>query len=47
MNAWNIELEEQQIKLEKKREKRIISNWKKLVKGLLFREKIKIKYLNF
>ena len=45
MDAWNAEQEEKIAREESKREKRVLDNWKKLVKGLMFREKMKNKYL--
>merc|ERR1712013_724657 len=45
MDAWNAEQEEKIAREESKREKRVLDNWKKLVKGLMFREKMNNKYL--
>jgi len=45
MDAWNAEQEDKIAREESKREKRVLENWKKLVKGLMFREKMKNKYL--
>ena len=42
--AWEQDLEEQEIKETKKYEARVYGNWKKLIRGLLIREKIKVKY---
>ena len=45
MDAWN---QEQELKLQRekdKREKRVLDNWKRLVKGLMFREKMRLKYM--
>jgi len=46
MDAWN---QEQEIKAQReheKREKRVLGNWKRLVKGLVFREKMRLKYMD-
>lgn len=43
-NAWIEDQEEQERKATEKREKRIYDNWKKLIKGLLIRERLKLKY---
>jgi len=45
MDAWNTEQELKLARDESKREKRVLENWKRLVKGLMFREKMKNKYL--
>eukprot|EP00092_Neocalanus_flemingeri_P034789 GFUD01037861.1.p1 GENE.GFUD01037861.1~~GFUD01037861.1.p1 ORF type:complete len:898 (+),score=341.47 GFUD01037861.1:69-2762(+) len=45
MDAWSIEQELKLAREEEKREKRVLSNWKRLVKGLMFREKIQTKYM--
>jgi xeroderma pigmentosum group C-complementing protein len=45
MDAWNAEVEEKQRKDAEKKEKRVLDNWKKLVKGLLMHQKIRKKYL--
>jgi len=45
MDAWNTEQELKLAREESKREKRVLENWKRLVKGLMFREKMKNKYL--
>ncbi|GIX91651.1 DNA repair protein complementing XP-C cells homolog [Caerostris extrusa] len=42
--AWEEEQENIRKRDEEKREKRIYGNWKKLIKGLLIRERIKLKY---
>ncbi|KAF8788031.1 DNA repair protein complementing XP-C cells like protein [Argiope bruennichi] len=42
--AWEEEQENIRKREEEKREKRIYGNWKKLIKGLLIRERIKLKY---
>lgn len=45
MDAWN---QEQEIKLEKeneKREKRVFDNWRRVIKGLLIRQRIQAKYM--
>ncbi len=38
-------MEEKVRRDEKKREKRVLDNWKKLIKGLLIAHRIKAKYL--
>ena len=45
MDAWNAEVEEKQRKDAEKKEKRVLDNWKKLVKGMLMHQKIRKKYL--
>ena len=45
MDAWNGEQEERARRERDKREKRVADNWKRLVKGLMFREKMKAKYM--
>lgn len=42
--AWETEQVEAAKRATEKREKRIYSNWKKLIKGLLIREKLSQKY---
>ncbi|KAL3286502.1 hypothetical protein HHI36_001007 [Cryptolaemus montrouzieri] len=42
--AWNIEQEEIEKKEQEKYEKRVYGNWKKLIKGLFIRERLKAKY---
>ncbi|GFW30912.1 DNA repair protein complementing XP-C cells homolog [Trichonephila clavipes] len=42
--AWEEEQENIRKREEEKREKRIYGNWKKLIRGLLIRERLKIKY---
>ncbi|XP_042904947.1 DNA repair protein complementing XP-C cells homolog [Parasteatoda tepidariorum] len=42
--AWEEEQVNAKKREEEKREKRIYGNWKKLIKGLLIRERIKLKY---
>lgn len=42
--AWDEEQENARKREEEKREKRIYGNWRKLIKGLLIRERIKLKY---
>ena len=44
IDAWNEEQENARKRELEKREKRIYGNWKKLIKGLLIREKVKNKY---
>lgn len=46
MDAWNQAQELAEERAREKREKRILDNWKKLVKGLLFREKVRSKYID-
>merc|ERR1712142_1325315 len=45
MDAWNEEQENKKAREDEKREKRVLDNWKRLIKGLMFREKMKNKYL--
>ena len=45
MDAWNQEQEIQAKRAEEKREKRVLDNWKKLVKGLIIKQRIKSKYM--
>merc|ERR1711974_326349 len=45
MDAWNTDIEEKAKKDAAKKEKRVLDNWRKLVKGMLTAEKIKRKYL--
>ena len=45
MDAWNQEQEVQAKRAEEKREKRVLDNWKKLVKGLIIKQRIKSKYM--
>ncbi|XP_044744438.1 DNA repair protein complementing XP-C cells homolog [Coccinella septempunctata] len=42
--AWNMEQEEQEKKDQEKYEKRVYGNWKKLIRGLMIRERLKAKY---
>lgn len=44
IDAWNADLEEKARRAEEKREKQILENWRKLVKGVLIAHKIKLKY---
>ena len=46
MDAWNQEQEIKQKREQEKREKRVLDNWKRLVKGLMFREKMRAKYID-
>jgi len=41
MDAWNTEVEEKKQKDGEKKEKRVLENWKKLVKRLLMHQKIR------
>jgi len=43
--AWAKEQELQEKREEEKREKRVLDHWKKLVRGLVIKQKIKIKYM--
>ena len=45
MDAWNVEQENKIAREEEKREKRVLHNWKRLVKGVMFREKMQTKYM--
>ncbi|KAF5280873.1 hypothetical protein FQR65_LT03022 [Abscondita terminalis] len=42
--AWHLDQEEQEKRELEKLEKRVYGNWKKLIKGLLIRERLKVKY---
>lgn len=42
--AWHQDQEEQELKEQEKYEARVYGNWKKLIRGLLIRERLKIKY---
>lgn len=44
IDAWNREQEEIEKKENEKYEKRVYGNWKKLIKGLLIRQRLKNKY---
>ncbi|XP_055918743.1 DNA repair protein complementing XP-C cells homolog [Eupeodes corollae] len=44
VDAWNKEQEEIERKEQDKYEARVYGNWKKLIKGLLIRERLKLKY---
>lgn len=44
VDAWNKEQEEAERKEQNKYEARVYGNWKKLIKGLLIRERLKLKY---
>lgn len=44
VDAWNKEQEEAERKEQDKYESRVYGNWKKLIKGLLIRERLKLKY---
>lgn len=44
IDAWNREQDEAEKKEREKIDKRVYGNWKKLIKGLLIRERLKIKY---
>ncbi|XKL66853.1 hypothetical protein PGB90_010273 [Kerria lacca] len=44
LDAYNQEIEEAEKKEKQKREDRIYTNWKRLIKGLFIREKLKRKY---
>lgn len=47
IDAWNQEIEESRKREQKKYEDRVYGNWKRLVKALLIRERLKIKYNYF
>lgn len=47
IDAWNQEIEESRKREQKRYEDRVYGNWKRLVKGLLIRERLKIKYNYF
>lgn len=44
LDAWNQDQAEQAKRAEEKREKRIYNNWKKLIHGMLVRERVREKY---
>ncbi|XP_050739957.1 DNA repair protein complementing XP-C cells homolog [Eriocheir sinensis] len=44
MDAWNQEQEEQARRAEERREKKVYDNWRKLIKGLLVRERVRERY---
>lgn len=44
LDAWNTEQEEKLKRAAEKREKRVLDNWKKLVKGMLIVQRVKLKY---
>ncbi|XP_064083445.1 DNA repair protein complementing XP-C cells homolog [Macrobrachium nipponense] len=44
LDAWNEDQVEQAKRAEEKREKRIYNNWKKLINGMLVRERVREKY---
>merc|ERR1719400_120020 len=43
--AWAKEQELQERREEEKREKRVLDNWKRLIRGLTIKQKIKLKYM--
>jgi len=45
VDAWNQDQKDREEKAEEKREKRIVDNWRRLVKGLFIRERIQSKYM--
>ena len=45
MDAWNQEQEYQAKRAEEKREKRVLDNWKKLIRGMVIKQKLQLKYL--
>ncbi|XP_022182601.1 DNA repair protein complementing XP-C cells homolog [Myzus persicae] len=47
IDAWNQELEESRKREQKRYEDRVYGNWKRLVRALLIRERLKIKYNYF
>ena len=44
MDAWNRDQEEKEERSREKREKRVLDNWKKLVRGLMVKQRIQKKY---
>lgn len=44
IDAWNREQEEQDKKDQEKHDKRVYGNWRKLIKGMLIRQRLKEKY---
>jgi xeroderma pigmentosum group C-complementing protein len=44
IDAWNRDRDEMEKKEQEKIEKRVYGNWKKLIKGLIIRERLKEKY---
>ena len=46
MDAWNQDQEIKQKREQEKKGKRVLDNWKRLVKGLMFREKMRSKYID-
>jgi len=47
IDAWNQEIEESRNREQKRYKDRVMGNWKRLVKGILIREQLKIKYNYF
>lgn len=47
VDAWNQEVDESRKREQKRFEDRVYGNWKRLVKALLIRERLKIKYNYF
>jgi len=47
IDAWNQEIEESRKREQKRYEDRVYGNWKRLVRALLIRERLKIKYNYF
>ena len=45
MDAWNQDMEIQAARAEEKREKRVLDNWKRLVRGLVIKQKLQSKYM--
>jgi len=45
MDAWNQEQEVQARRAEEKREKRVLDNWKRLIRGLVNKQRIMAKYM--
>jgi len=45
IDAWHQDQKEREERAEEKREKKILDNWRRLVKGLFIREKIQAKYM--
>jgi xeroderma pigmentosum group C-complementing protein len=45
IDAWHQDSKDREEKAEEKREKRVVDNWRRLVKGLFIRERIQSKYM--
>ncbi len=44
VDAWNADQQEKKRREEERREKRVLDNWRKLIRGLLIGRKIREKY---